>query len=237
VSRPLQEPPAGTRIERYLAHLDALTAGTAEPRFLQLDSSLPATKGVVALTYTDLPEVGFLTALTYGLSLVGHSEWRAGKPELCINVRSHDDRWAWAAASVADQLRGRSSFAYGETINLGEPVSPESRLSSFVLFAPAVLDREDYLGIDVGDQLPINITGLYPIHGSERLWIHEHGLEAFFKLSWDPFDVHRPIKAQARQEGAVRRPKAPLAPPGGSEREAGSLRPVVRRATLSASGA
>lgn len=59
------------------------------------------------------------------------------------------------------------------------------------MFAPAVLDRESYLGIDVGDSLPININGLYPIHDDERIWIAEHGLEAFWRLDWDPYDVRR----------------------------------------------
>ena len=65
-------------------------------------------------------------------------------------------------------------------------------MSAFVVFAPAVLNREDYIGIDVGDTLPINICGLYPIHNAERHYIHEHGLEAFWKLDWNPYDISRP---------------------------------------------
>jgi hypothetical protein len=135
--------------------------------------------------------VGFLTAITYGLSLAEHPEWRLGKPELVISVRSSDERWARAAGFLADRLRGLSSFAYGETVNFGEKVSPESSMSAFVIFAPAVLDRADFLNIDVGDTLPINLQGLYPIHDRERVWIHEHGLEAFWRLEWDPYDVAR----------------------------------------------
>jgi hypothetical protein len=182
---------ASNRLERYLAHLDRLVP-EQEPRFLPIEPSNPALKGVVAITYEDLPEAGFLTAITYGLSLADHPEWRLGKPELLISVRSRDDRWARAAAFVADRLRGMSSFAYGETINFGEKVSPESAMTAFVIFAPAALDRADFLNIDVGDDLPINLQGLYPIHDTERRWIREHGLEAFWRLEWDPFDVTRP---------------------------------------------
>lgn len=47
-------------------------------------------------------------------------------------------------------------------------------MTAFVVFAPSVLDRADFTGVDVGDKLPINITGMYPIYDGERLWIHEH---------------------------------------------------------------
>jgi hypothetical protein len=182
---------ASSRVEQYLAHLDRLAPGH-EPRFLPIESSNPTLDGVTAITYEDLPEPGFLTAVTYGLSLADHPEWRLGKPELCISVRSSDQRWARAAAFVADRLRGVSPFAYGETINFRERVCPDSVMSSFVIFAPAVLARDDFLNIDVGDALPINLQGIYPIHDDERAWIEQHGLAAFWQLNWDPYDVRRP---------------------------------------------
>jgi hypothetical protein len=178
-------------VEQYLADLDRLAAGQ-EPRFLPIESSNPALKRVVAIVYEDLPEEEFLTAATYGLSLADHPEWRRGQPELCISVRSRDERWAWAAACVADRLRGLSSFAYGKTISFGEEISPESTMTAFAVFAPMVLDRADSLNIDVGDGLPINLQGLYPIHEADRQWIQVHGLEAFWRLDWDPYGVGRP---------------------------------------------
>lgn len=65
-------------------------------------------------------------------------------------------------------------------------------MTAFVVFAPATLPREGYAGIEVGDELPINIAGCYPIHDSERHYIHEHGAQAFWDLGWDPYDVRRP---------------------------------------------
>jgi hypothetical protein len=186
---PSQEP-GGSRVERYLAHLDRL-APDQEPLFLPIESSNPALPRVAAITYQDLPEPGFITALTYGLSLADHPDWRYGKPELVISVISRDQRWATAAASLADGLRGSAAFRYGETIDFGEPVSADSSMSAFVIFAPAVLEREDCVGIDVGDSLPINLIGLYPIHDVERRWIDAHGLEAFWRLDWNPYDVGR----------------------------------------------
>ena len=46
--------------------------------------------------------------------------------------------------------------------------------------------------IDVGDELPVNIQGVYPIHRSELAYMREHGLEAFWDRDWDPYDVTRP---------------------------------------------
>lgn len=41
--------------------------------------------------------------------------------------------------------------------------------------------------------LPVNIAGCYPIHASEREFIQENGLEAFWRgVEWDPFEVTRP---------------------------------------------
>ena len=51
--------------------------------------------------------------------------------------------------------------------------------------------RMTELGIDVGEELPVNITGLYPIHDGERRFITKHGLETFWNRDWDPYDVHR----------------------------------------------
>jgi hypothetical protein len=181
----------GSRAERYLAHLDRVS-GRVEPRFTRVASTQPGLHGVTVMSYDGVPEPGMLTAITYGLSLAEHPEWRDGKAELAISVRSLDPAWGLVVGHLAETLRGECPFAYGDTINLGEPVEPGSALDAFVVFAPAVLGREDYLGIDVGDALPVNIQGVYPIHQSERAFIHDQGLEAFWTRDWDPYDVTRP---------------------------------------------
>lgn len=180
-----------SRVERYQAHLDRLSGGL-EPVFTPVDSDPPDGPRVTVIRYDDLPEPAMLTALTYGLSLADHVEWRFGKPELCITVTSQDAAWGHAIGYLAMQLRGTCPFAYGDTINFGERISDDSDMTAFVVFAPAVLDREDFTGIDVGDELFINICGMYPIHDVERSWIHEYGLEAFWRLDWDMYDVTRP---------------------------------------------
>ena len=46
--------------------------------------------------------------------------------------------------------------------------------------------------VDAGDDLPIIIVGMYPTYASERRFINDKGLEAFWRLDWDPYDVNRP---------------------------------------------
>jgi hypothetical protein len=181
---------APTRIERFLAHLDDVTGGS-EPRFFPVATTHEGLSGVTAIVYPEMPEPGFLMAVTYGLSLAEHPQWVHAKPELCVCVESTDVNWAMAVAFIAEQLRGEAAFAYGETIDFGGPMSTESPMSSLVCFAPAVLEPADYLGIDVGDDLPINITGCYPLHDAEREYIATHGLEQFWEQDWDPFDINR----------------------------------------------
>lgn len=183
-----------TRIERFLAHLDDVTGGT-EPRFFPIPNTREGTAGDVggmtAIIYLDMPQPGFLTAFTYGLSTADHPDWVLGKPELCICVESNDANWGMAMAYIAEQLRGECNFSVGGLIDFGGPMSEESAMSSLVFFAPAVLEPVDYLGIDVGDELPINIVGCYPIHAEEHDYIRTHGLRDFWEQEWDPYDVRR----------------------------------------------
>jgi hypothetical protein len=179
-----------SRAERYLAHLDRVSGGL-EPRFTRVASTRPGLHGVTVMSYEGVPQPGMLTAITYGVSLAEHPEWTHGKPELLLSVSSLDPAWGYVLGHVAETLRGACPFSYGDTINFGEPVTPGSGLNAFVVFAPAVLGREDYTEIDVGDELPLSIQGVYPIHQSERAFIHEHGLEAFWNQDWDPYDVTR----------------------------------------------
>jgi len=44
-------------------------------------------------------------------------------------------------------------------------------MDAFLVFAPAVLDRED-TRVEVGEDHPVNIVGLYPIHRSERDFVN-----------------------------------------------------------------
>ena len=181
-----------SRVELFLAHLDALSGGV-EPEFHRVVSTQDGLPSVTAISYRDLPDPGITTTLTYGLSLADHEDWVQGRPELCIAVASEDPAWGLACATVAESLRGSCPFVYGDTVDFGERISAESDMTGFLIFAAAVLDPHDALGVDVGEALPVHIVGCYPVHDSERRYVREHGLEAFWRgVEWDPYDVRRP---------------------------------------------
>lgn len=182
-----------SRVERFLAHLDGLT-GVTEPRIWPVESTRPGSEGLTAIHYSHVPEPGTSLGFTYGLSRGDDERWRDGKPELCIRVASDDPSWTLAAAFLAEDLRGRCAFRYGDVLEFGQPVTAGSTMDGFVVSAPAVADQRD-ARIDVGEELPITLVGLYPTHRSERAFVQEHGLHAFWRLDWDPFDVRRPAAA------------------------------------------
>ena len=182
--------PPNTPAERFLAHLYEIFQ--VEPEFFPMeqgDSSLPA---VTALVYRDVPEPGFMTGITYGLSLGAHPDWKLGRPELCITVESGEPAWATVAAFVANGLRGECPFTYGSTINFHEKIHEQSEMSAFFVFAPSILERDQYADIEIGAPYKINIAGLYPIYESEIEQIAQMGLKDFWHHdSFDPFDVRR----------------------------------------------
>ncbi len=179
------------RAERYLDRVTKL-AGGREPRIHPVESTQPGQKRVFAFCLQDTPEPGLITGFTYGLSLARHPLWRFGRPELAITVESADIGWPIAVAIAAERLRGECPFEFGNTINVGATITENTQMTGFAIFAPVFPDEKDNCTIDVGDDLPVILTGCYPIHRSEMDFITEHGLEEFWHLVWDPFDTRRP---------------------------------------------
>jgi len=167
-----------TPIERYLEHLDNIFQ--VEPEFYRNDSLIEGISGVSSIVYRDIPEKGFITAFTYGLSVVKHSKWKFGRPELCISVESTNIDWGQVVGFLANKLRGDCPFCYGQLINFREKVSDDSEMDAFFVFAPSTIDKEDYLDIDIGTDYKINIAGLYPMYSEELEVFEKIGLEAFW---------------------------------------------------------
>ncbi len=179
-----------TSAEKYLRHLDHIFQ--QEPEFHKNESLIDGIPGVTAIVYKDIPEKGYTTALTYGLSLVKHPEWKFGRPELCISVESPNLDWGQVVGYIANKLRGDCPFTYGQTINFGEKISDDSEMNAFFIFAPSTLDKNDYLNIDIGADYKISIAGLYPIYSEELETINEIGLEAFWHHpDFDNYSVTR----------------------------------------------
>jgi hypothetical protein len=190
-SKKKKEPqPIKTPVERYLQHLDAIFQ--TEPEFIKNESVIPGIAGVTSIVYKDIPEKGYITAFTYGLSLVKHPSWKLGRPELCISVKSTHNDWAEVAAFLANKLRGDCPFSYGQTINFWERISEDSEMDAFFIFAPSTLDTTDYLNIDIGLDYKISIAGLYPMYSSELEIYEKIGLKEFWHHpNYDNYSVTR----------------------------------------------
>lgn len=180
----------GTPAARYLQHLDRIFQ--QEPEIYLEESKIPGLPGVTTFVYKDVPKKGYITGITYGLSLVEHPAWKYGRPELCVSVRSPSLQWARVAGYIANNLRGDCPFGYGQTINFGQRVSDDSEMDAFFIFAPSTLYREDHENIEIGAGYKINIVGLYPMYAEEMKVYEEMGLEKFWHHEgFDNYSVKR----------------------------------------------
>lgn len=179
-----------TPLDLYLEHLDRIFQ--TEPEFFYNESIQPELKGVTSIIYRDIPKKGMITAVTYGISLIDHPSWIKGRPELVISVDSNDIAWGQVVGFIANKLRGDCPFSYSNTINFREKISDSSEMDAFLVFAPSTLEREDFIGIDIGLNYKINIAGLYPIYASEMELINQWGLEKFWHHpNFDNYSVNR----------------------------------------------
>lgn len=181
------------RADRYLARLDELTGG-AEARLLPVPSTHDGLGDLTVVAFRNTPE-DLQTSFTYGVSFAQHDDWRDGRPELCLSVRSTDGRWAQALGVMAENLRGRCPFRYGDVIRFESPIAPESAMTAFLIFASTVLPPE-VTRVEVGppgreDADVVNLHGVYPIHESEAVYLGTHGIESFWRMDWDRHDVTR----------------------------------------------
>ena len=182
-----------SHFEKYLAYLDDIFV--VEPLFFSNESLIEGIGNVTAIVYQDIPEPGMITGFSYGLSLYAHPDWKYGRPELCISVDSSDVAWGEVVGFLANQGRGNGNiaFCYGDTINFREQIADDSSMDAFLLFAPAILAREQYSEIDVGAEYKINIAGLYPIYSSEIDTYHRIGLYEFWHHpKFELYSVTRP---------------------------------------------
>jgi hypothetical protein len=142
------------------------------------------------ISYANVPEDGSTTAFSYGLSSINHPEWVNSRPELVISVDSLDSSWPLAMGEIIRNGRAESIFSYGTIINFGQPVSDESEMSCFLVFACSVLDKDD-LSVQLPDR-KVHLSQLYPVYASEVALIKELGAERFVReVDTELFNVKR----------------------------------------------
>lgn len=179
-----------TPVEKYLKHVEKVFQREAE--FYRTESTIEGVNNVFALVYRDYPTIGYMTAVTYGLSLVDHEEFQETRPELCICVESDEVNWAKVVGFIANRLRGKAPFTYGNVINFGKQVSIDSEMSAFFLFAPTVFEQSESTNIDLGLDYKINWVNLYPMYQSEIEVYHKIGIEKFWTHpNFHPYKVNR----------------------------------------------
>src|SRR5437868_166283 len=144
-----------------------------------------------------MPEDGSLTAFTFGLSSVQHPDWKFGRPELVISVRSRNLNWGLAIGFLVKLFGCKCPFSYGNVVRFGEPVCEESGMSAFLMFLPTILEKDQARVIL--DDRTINIVQAYPIYEEEISVIEQIGAQSFFmQEAVDFYDVQRKNTGGAR---------------------------------------
>lgn len=180
--------------ELFLKHVEAVCGKKADS-FSRIDASEPDQPPVHVLFFHDVPESGYTTAVTFGLSLANHPEWKVGKPELLLCVQSADETWGEAVASVVEAFRGECPFRYGDVLHYGQPIAPESAMSAFLIFAPALAARwltQEEATVSLPDRT-VFLVGIYPLYEAEVATLQRLGLDALWnREGFAPWNVQRP---------------------------------------------
>lgn len=166
-----------------------------EERFGQVSAVMDVQCGdhpkIRVFYFDDLPEKGYITAVTCGLSEANRPEWRFGKPELIVTMQSDSRSWGFAAGFIASSFFGEKRFSYGDMFKLDDPISEEGAMNAYLLFAPSFLKREQ--ASFVLPDRTIHLIGLYPVHEEEIAIYDSIGLEAFWHA--DGFEMVNPCRA------------------------------------------
>lgn len=129
--------------------------------------------------------------LTYGISEATHPDWKQGRLELMVSLDTKDPSWGMAAAYMAEAARGEFAFAYSQILNFDRPISEESAMSAFFLFAPSFLNQEQSK-LTLPNKT-IFLYGAYPLYPGENELIERVGLEKFWHTpGFDLYNVQRP---------------------------------------------
>ncbi|SHE37104.1 hypothetical protein [Pedobacter caeni] len=177
--------------EQYLNHLNGIFK--KKPLLFKEDSLDSLLPGVSTIVYENIPRKGMITSFTYGLSLGNHPDWKNGRPEITLTVKSDSFAWGRVSGYLANWLRGKCPFSYGNPIDFQEKISDDSEMDGFLVFAPSIFkNKSDYQDIDIGAEYKIYIKGIYPIYSSEIEVISKLELENFWKHpNFELYNVNR----------------------------------------------
>lgn len=162
-----------------------------EDEIKRIESTKEGLPDVALMIYRDVPDQGMITGITYGMHFANHPDWKHGKLELILSVESQDDSWPLAMAWLAESFRNEKSFSYGGLFTMDAPISDESEMRAFFVFAPTILEKPNWsLRLS---QYEVHLKQMYPIYLEEIEVFREMGLEGFWDHPhYDCYDVTRP---------------------------------------------
>ena len=144
---------------------------------------------IAVFFFHNLPD-NLLTSITFGLSNAQRDEWKFGKPELIVTLDTKDKAWGLSAGYFASSFFNEKTFQYGNLFTLDSPISQESDMSGYFIFAPSFLDQKQST-IELSDR-KIHLVSMYPIYQEEIELIKSKGLKYFWHMDgYDMYDVNR----------------------------------------------
>lgn len=182
-----QKGPEPDEIDRnWLRALEARFGKVGEIRHVQVGDN----PNIFVFFFPNLPRPGSMTAVTCGLARADRPEWKFGRPELMVTMRSERLDWGLAAAYFASAFFGQKKFSYGDIFNIDLPLAEDTQMKGFLVLAPSFLTPEQ-AKFDLGGK-PIHLFAMYPIYEEEIALYHRIGLEAFVKH--EGFEVDNPVR-------------------------------------------
>ncbi len=177
-------------VENYMNWLDDIAG--EENEIICIDKKEPQ---IFISFYDDIPEEGYKTAYSFGLSSIKKSECGNTSPELLISVSDSDNSWGLAMGEIIKQCRYKCKFGNGDVFNFKSKISDNSDMSCFLVYANSLYEPGDEVA-QFNDRT-IKLLQFYPIYLSEMELISDKGVDYFIKkgirLGVDMFDVTRQV--------------------------------------------
>ncbi|MES2129575.1 MAG: suppressor of fused domain protein [Pseudomonadota bacterium] len=152
----------------------------------------PGKPRVYVYYFENWPEKGHLTAVTCGLSVSGHKDWKHGTPELMVSMRSNSHGWGASAGYFVSSFFGEESFSYGQTFKLDRPLADDCSMNCYLL-APPPYFVPGTATFDVAGKT-VHLVGAYPLYDDELATYERVGFEPFFLA--EGFDRFNPKRAR-----------------------------------------
>jgi hypothetical protein len=170
----------------WLRALEGRFGKVAEIRNVQVGEN----PTIFVFFFRDLPRPGMTTAITCGLARANHPDWKVGRPELMISMRSDRLDWGLTAGFLASAYFKQKRFSYGDVFRVDVPLAEDTEMKAYVLWAPAFLTKEQ-AKFNLGAK-PIHLVSMYPLHEQELALLERIGLKELWHS--EGFEMDNPAR-------------------------------------------